>query len=79
MIMEFVWGVLILGFAVVYALPLILGLAVKGFPSYSTKFPTYTTPATFGAGIWAILISGAVLALVIMAIRHVAPTEAKEA
>jgi D-alanyl-lipoteichoic acid acyltransferase DltB (MBOAT superfamily) len=79
MIMEFLWGVLILGVAVVYVLPIIFSGLATAIPTWSTKFPSYSKPASFGAGLFAILFTGVVLALVIFAIRHVAPAEAREA
>jgi hypothetical protein len=79
MILEFLWGVLILGFAAVYALPIILGGISKAVPSWSAKFPVYSSPASLGAGITSIFVTGVVLALVIFAIRHVAPAESQDA
>ena len=79
MILEFFWGVLILGVAVVYLLPVIFSALTSAIPSWGARFPAFSRPATFGAGIFSILFTGVVLALIIFALRRVAPAQAKEA
>ena len=68
--MEYVWGAIALGFADVYALPVVLGLIYKVLPaSVTSNTPLPASPATLTAGLWSVAFRGAALAGTLFLLR----------